>query len=68
MKKKTDSTKVKLEFLNLVRLLLLGKKEMKNIKFMSNKLLNAETHWQTHMPLSVMVATHKSICLDENKT
>lgn len=41
---------------------------MKSIKFMSNKLLKAETHWQTRIPLLVMAATHKSIYLDEKKT
>lgn len=35
---------------------------------MSNKLLDAETHWQTHIPLSVMAAAHRSIYLDEKKT
>lgn len=59
-----DSIEVKLGFLNLVRLLLLDNTEMKNIKFMSNKSLNAETH----SPLSVMAAAHKSIYLDEYKT
>lgn len=39
---------------------------MKNVKFMSNKLLNAETV-ANPQPLSVMAAAHKSIYLDENK-
>ena len=47
--KKQSLQKLNLDSLNLVRLLLLDSREMKNVTFMSNKLLNAETHCK-HTP------------------
>lgn len=58
-----DFIEVKFGFLNLVRLLLLDNTEMKNIKFMFNKLLNVEIY----SSLLVMVVVYKLIYLDEYK-